>query len=46
MDILLKYKVLDIENAISLIDSGKLKIDGVDKVLEKYKLKEEVWLNI
>ena len=37
LDILLKYKVLDVENARNLKDSGKLNINNIDSVLEKYE---------
>ena len=35
-DILLKYKILDVENANVLITNNKLNIPGADEVLKKY----------
>jgi uncharacterized membrane protein required for colicin V production len=37
LDILLKYKVLDIENADTLVETGKLNISNVEDVLSKYR---------
>lgn len=36
-DIILKYKLIDIENATSLVESGKLKLEGAQAVIDKYK---------
>lgn len=36
LDVLLKYKIISKDNAEYLIDTGKLKIKNVDKVIEKY----------
>ena len=33
---ILKYKIISKDNAEYLIDTGKLKIKNVDKVIEKY----------
>lgn len=37
LDILLKYKILDIESADYLVENKKLEIDGVETVLSKYR---------
>lgn len=37
VDILLKYKVIDADLVTKLIDNGKLKIVGIDSVLNKYR---------
>ena len=36
LDILMKYKVIEAKNAQVLVDNGKLKIDGIEQVIEKY----------
>ena len=36
-DIMLKYNVIKYDYAKKLVDSGKLKIDDVDSILDKYK---------
>ncbi len=40
LDVLLKYKVIDVNNAESLVNSGKLNIENVEEVLAKYKENE------
>lgn len=37
LDILLKYKVLDVENAKVLYNTGKLNMPGFDEVIDKYE---------
>lgn len=37
LDVLMKYEVLSYESANSLIESGKLKIQNAETVIEKYK---------
>lgn len=37
LDILLKYKILDTNNADVLVKNGKLDMPGVERVIEKYK---------
>ncbi|MBR3198983.1 MAG: CvpA family protein [Bacilli bacterium] len=37
LDLFLKYRITTVETVNSLIDSGKIRIKGVDKVLEKYE---------
>ena len=37
VDIFLKYDVVSYDSVKSLVKSGKLKVDDVDKLLEKYK---------
>ena len=37
LDLFLKYDVITVESTDKLIKSGKLKIDGVDEVLDKYR---------
>ena len=39
LDLFLKYDVTRVDTIKSLKDSGKLKIDGIDEVLEKYEEK-------
>ena len=34
---MLKYNVIKYDYAKKLVDSGKLKIDDVDSILDKYK---------
>ena len=36
LNILLKYKVIELENAKSLVESDKLKIDGADALIDSY----------
>lgn len=36
-EILLKYKILDVENANYLITTNKLSIDGAESIVEKYR---------
>ena len=36
-DVLLKYNIINVEYGNKLIESGKLKIDGAEEILEKYK---------
>ncbi len=40
LEILLKYKVLDAENAQVLYDNKKLEIPGMEELIEKYRVKE------
>ena len=37
LEVLLKYKVLTSENADVLVENGKLKMPGVDQVIDKYR---------
>ena len=37
MDILLKYKLTNVESVESLIKKGKIKINGIESVLDKYR---------
>lgn len=37
LDILLKYRVLDADNADILVKNGKLKMDGVEEIIKKHK---------
>ena len=36
-DVMLKYNIINVEYGNKLIESGKLKIDGAEEILEKYK---------
>lgn len=40
LDLFLKYNVIRYDSAKELVDNGKLKIDGVESVLNKYKESE------
>ncbi|MBE6147565.1 MAG: CvpA family protein [Firmicutes bacterium] len=37
IDVMLKHKVITPDYVIKLVDIGKIKVDGIDKVLEKYE---------
>ncbi len=37
MDLFLKYNVIEVESVESLMEKGKINIDGLDEVLEKYR---------
>ena len=37
LEVLMKYEVLNYDSAKNLLDSGKLKIENADSVIEKYK---------
>ena len=37
LDVLMKYEILSYESANNLIESGKLKIENADSIVEKYK---------
>ena len=37
LDVVLKYKVISIDNATKLVESNKLKMENVESVLNKYK---------
>ena len=37
LDILLKHEITNVESIDKLIESGKLKIDGAESVLSKYR---------
>ncbi len=39
LDVLLKYKVLDADNADVLVANGKLKMPGIEGVIDKYRAK-------
>lgn len=41
LDILLKYRAIDVESAEYLLDKGKLELKGANEVIEKYKGKDE-----
>ena len=41
LDIIIKYKVIDVKNASILVKSGKLKIDGANELIEKYDTVEQ-----
>ena len=41
LDLFLKYNVVTTETAQKLIDNGKLKIDGAQSIIDKYKEMEE-----
>ena len=41
LDILLKYKVIEPDNAYNLILSGKLNIDGAEELVNTYRQKSE-----
>jgi len=41
LEVLLKYKVLKPSNAEVLVDKGKLKMPGVEEVIDKYKTVDE-----
>ncbi len=40
LDVLMKYDIISPESVKKLVDKGKLKIDNVDELLEKYKEKQ------
>lgn len=44
LDLFLKYDVTSVDTIESLKESGKLKIKGIDKVLEKYEDKKNEWI--
>lgn len=41
IDLFLKYNVIDVESVNGLIEQGKLDIDGIEDILEKYSEVEE-----
>lgn len=41
LDLFLKYRVVTVDTVKNLVESGKIKIEGIDAILDKY---EEEWL--
>lgn len=41
LDIMLKYKIISVDNTQKLIDSGKLKINDVESILGKYRVQND-----
>ena len=37
LDIMLKYNIIEVDYATKLLNSGKLKIDNYEKILNKYR---------
>ena len=44
LNLFLKYNVVTPETASKLLDSGKLKIEGAENLIEKYEGDEKIWL--
>ena len=37
LDLFLKYKVITVDSAERLVEKGKLNVDHIDKILDKYR---------